>query len=374
MSMIRQIVNIAWKELIQIRRDTFLILFLVLAPTMQLVLISRNTSRGLSDIPTAVLDLDQTAMSREFVRELDTTREITVRYYPPSHDDLHHLLDSGDAQVGIVVPRGFSREFNSPVDAPARVQALVDGTNVLIGSMIEPVIVGVMGLFVQRHVQMPPGVDIGGVEVDASALFNPTFNIQWFVIPSTVAFIVYQVALVLAATGFVREKEIGTLEQLLITPIRRLELIIGKALAPIGLSILNFMLLLAVQTWGYDIPMRGSLALLILVAALAIIAIVGVGTLISLFTQNQQQAVLLVFLLAILEVTLSGYMLPVENMPLVMRGLAQISTLQHFMTATRAIILRGATLSMILPHVLALAGIALGAGLIAWRAFSRQIA
>ena len=372
--MIRQIVNIAWKELIQIRRDTFLILFLILAPTMQLVLISRNTSRGLRDIPTAVLDLDQTAMSREFIEELDTTREMTVRYYPPSHDALRRLLDSGDAQVGVIVPRGFAREFNSPVDAPARVQAMVDGTNVFIGSMIEPVISGVLGLFVQRHVQTPPGVDIGGVEVRASALFNPAFNIQWFIIPSTVAFIVYQVALVLAATGFVREKEIGTLEQLLITPIRRLELIIGKALAPVLLSILNFMLLLAVQTWGYDIPLRGSLTLLLLISLLAIIAIVGVGTLISLFTQNQQQAVLLVFLLAILEVTLSGYMLPVENMPLIMRGLAQISTLQHFMTATRAIILRGATLSMILPHALALAGIALGSGIIAWRAFSRQIA
>ena len=372
--MIRQVLNIAWKEMLQVRRDTFLVLFLVLAPTMQLVLISLNTARGLSDIPTAVLDLDQTAMSREFIGELDATRELIVRYYPVSHAALQHLLDSGHAQVGIVVPRGFSREFHSPTEAPARIQALVDGTNILVGSMIEPVIAGVMRLFVQRHVQIPPGVDLGGVAVHASALFNPTYNIQWFVIPSTVAFIVYQVALVLAATGFVREKEIGTLEQLLITPIRHLELIIGKALAPIILSLLNFMLLLAVQTWGYDIPMRGNLGLLILVSLLSIIAIVGVGTLISLFTQNQQQAVLLVFLLAILEVTLSGYMLPVENMPLVMRWLAQISPLQHFMTATRAIILRGATLNMILPHVLALLGIALATGTIAWRSFSRQIA
>jgi len=373
MSMIRQIINITWKELIQIWRDTFLILFLVLAPTMQLVLISHNTARGLRDVSVAVLDLDQTAMSREFIGELDATNELNVRFFPSSHEALQRLLDNGDAQVGIVAPRGFAREFNSPLDAPAQIQAMVDGTNILIGSMIEPVIAGVLGLFIQRHMQIPQGVDPGGVEVAASALFNPTYNIQWFIIPSTVAFIVYQVALVLAATSFVREKEIGTLEQLLITPIRRLELIIGKALAPIALSILNFMLLLAVQTWGYDIPLRGQLGVLMMVALLAIIAIVGVGTLISLFTQNQQQAVLLVFLLAILEVTISGYMLPVENMPLIMRGLAQISSLQHFMTASRAIILRGATLDMILPHVLALLGIALGSGGIAWRAFSRQI-
>ncbi len=372
--MIRQIFNIAWKEFLQIRRDTFLILFLILAPTLQLVLISRNTSRGIRHLPLAVLDMDQTALSRELVAELDATQEMDLQFYPLTHQDLYRLLDDGDAKVGVVIPQGFSRRFHSPADAPARVQALVDGSNVLIGGTAGPVIASVLGLFIQRHVQIPPGVDPGGVDVRANALFNPTMNIQWFVIPSTVVFIVYQVALVLAATGFVREKEIGTLEQLMITPIRRMELILGKALAPVGLSVLNFALLMGVQTWGYQIPLRGDLTLLFLVATLAIVAVVGVGTLISLFTQNQQQAVLLVFLLAILEVTLSGYMLPVENMPLLMRGLAQISPLQHFMTAERAIVLSGATLSMVMPHVLALAGLAFITGIIAWRAFSRQVA
>jgi ABC-2 type transport system permease protein len=111
-----------------------------------------------------------------------------------------------------------------------------------------------------------------------------------------------------------------------------------------------------------------------LLATVSIIAIVGVGTVISIITQNQQQAVLLVFLLAILEVTISGYMLPVENMPLIMRWLAQISSLQHFMTASRALILRGSDITMILPHLLALLGITAGTYAIAWRAFSRHIA
>jgi ABC-2 type transport system permease protein len=217
-------------------------------------------------------------------------------------------------------------------------------------------------------------VDPGGVQVFTSALFNPTFNIQWFVIPSTLAFITYQVALVLAATGFVREKEIGTMEQLLITPIRRPELIIGKALPPIVISIFTFLMLMAVQTWWYQIPIRGSFPLLMLLTTISIIAIVGVGTVISIVTQNQQQAVLLVFLLAILEVTISGYMLPVENMPLVMRWQAQISSLQHFMTASQAIILRSATLQMILPNLLALLGITAATYTIAWRAFKHHIA
>jgi len=372
--MIRQILNIAWKELLQIRRDKFLLIFLILAPSLQLALISRNTSRGLSDVPVAVLDLDQTAISREFISELDVTQEMVMAEYPRTREALQRLLDDGKVQVGLVIPAGFERQFNSPTETPAQLQALVDGTNIMIGGNADPVLRGVLSHLVDRHVQRPPGVDLGGIQVHSNALFNPTFNIQWFVIPSTLAFITYQVALVLAATGFVREKEIGTLEQLLITPIRRLELIIGKALPPIILSILNFLLLMAVQTWGYHIPIRGSFALLMLLATLAIIAIVGVGTVISIITQTQQQAVLLVFLFAILEVTISGYMLPVENMPLIMRGLAQVSTLQHFMTASRNIILRGSTLRMVLPHLLALGGIAAATGAIAWRAFSRHIA
>ncbi len=372
--MIRQILNIAWKELLQIRRDKFLILFLILAPTLQLVLISRNTSRGLREIPVAVLDMDQSALSRALISELNATQEMTIQFYPTDHDALYQLLDDGKAQIGIVIPAGFSQQFHHPIDTKARVQALIDGTNVVVGSMMEPVIAGVLGLFTRKRMIMPPGIDIGGITVYTNALFNPTYDIQWFIIPSTMAFIVYQVALILAATGFVREKEIGTLEQLMITPIHRLELVIGKALAPILLSLVNFLILLGVQTWGYHIPIRGDMGPLLLVALLSIIAIVGVGTLISLFTQNQQQAVLIVFLLAILEVTLSGYMLPVENMPLFMRGLAQISTLQHFMTASRAIILRGATVPMVLPHLLALSAIILATSAIAWRAISREMA
>ncbi len=372
--MIRQIFNIAWKELLQIRRDKFLLIFLILAPTLQLVLISRNTSRGLSDVRVAVLDQDQSALSREFAQEMDVTQELNVLYFPHTRAELQQLLDDGKAQVGVVIPSGFERQFSSPTEAPAQLQTLTDGTNILIGGEAEPAVGGVLARLIQRHVQAPPGLALGGIQVYSSALFNPTFNIQWFVIPSTLAFITYQVALVLAATGFVREKEIGTLEQLLITPIKRPELILGKALPPIVISILNFMLLMAVQTWWYHIPIRGSFGLLMLVATVSIIAIVGVGTVISIITQNQQQAVLLVFLLAILEVTISGYILPVENMPLIMRWLAQISSLQHFMTASRALILRGSDLAMILPHLLALLGITAATYAIAWRAFSRHIA
>ena len=187
------------------------------------------------------------------------------------------------------------------------------------------------------------------------------------------AFIIYAVTLVIASTGFVRERELGTLEQLMITPLNRFELLVGKALPAIVIGMANFFLLIAVQSFGYHIPFRGSLFLLSGATLLFVIAVVAEGTLISLFAHTQQQALLFVFLLAILEVTFSGYLLPVDSMPLVMQGLARVSALQHFMAIMRSITLRGATLPMVLSDMLAIVGFIGVVGFAGWRLLNRNI-
>jgi len=371
--MLSQILNLTWKELLQLARDRFLVLFLILAPTLQLVLLANNTASGILNISTAVLDLDQSALSRELVTGLANSEEMAVRFFPSDRAELLALLDAGEAQVGIVIPAGFSRAFFAGDPDPAQLQALVDGSNIIIGANARQVIQSVADQLLFRRLRHTTLPEIGGVEVRTAALFNPAFDFQWFGIPSMVAFITYQVALVVAATGFVREKELGTLEQLLITPLRRLELIIGKALPAILVGVFNFLLLLAVQSLGFGVPLRGDLGMLVGVALLFAVAIVGQGTLISILTHTQQQAVLLVFLVAILEVTISGYLLPVESMPLLMRGLAEISALQHFMAIMRAVALRGADFAMIQTHVFAILAFAIVAGAIAWRAFTRSL-
>ena len=371
--MLRQILNLAWKEILQLRRDRFLILFLIIAPTLQLALLSRNTGQGVKDLEVAVLDLDQTTLSRELITTLDNTEELHVSRFPAERTALYASLDSGQVQVGIIVPPGFSRSFFGQLPHPAQLQAIIDGTNIVVGSNGGQAVAGVISQLARRHFASKTPVDLGGIEVEASALFNPTYNTRWFVIPAQLAFITYQVALVIAATGFVREKELGTLEQLVITPIRRLELIVGKALPAILLGVFNFLVLLGVQTFVYHIPMRGDPWLLLGFASVFVVAIVGMGTVISVVAQNQQQAVLIVFLLAILEFTVSGLLVSVDNMPLIMRGLAQVSALQHFMVVMRAITLRGADLSMLLPHGLAIMAFAFVTAGVAWRTFTHSV-
>ncbi|NOZ51128.1 MAG: ABC transporter permease [Chloroflexi bacterium] len=371
--MIRQILNLTWKEILQIRRDHFLLLFLILAPSLQLILISQNTAKGLHELPVAVLDFDQSSLSRELITAIDNTQEMHTLLFPASRQELNALIDAGEANIGIVIPPDFHRQFFGNQPEPAQIQVLSDGSNILIGSNAGPVIQGVVGQLSKRYFVSLIPIDFGGVQIETSALFNPTLNFQWFAIPSTLAFITYQVVLVIAATGFVREKELGTLEQLMITPLRRLELILGKAVPAIILGIFNFNVLMFVQTYIYHIPIRGDYLLLLGVAIIFVIAIVGEGTVISVLTQSQQQAVLLVFLFTILEVTISGYLVPIENMPAIMRGLAEVSALQHFMSTMHAIALRDASFRNILPHVSAIAAFAVVTNLIAWRSFTRVV-
>lgn len=371
--MIRQILNLTWKELIQLRRDHFLVLFLILAPTLQLVLLSRNTARGVRSLPVAVLDLSQTALSRDIISGLDNTRELDVLYYPADRATLNDLIDQGVVKVGVVIPPDFERAFYRQGPRPAELQTLVDGTNILAGNNASLVVEGIVAQISRRRLGTPITPDLGGIEVRSSVAFNPALDYRWFTLPSMLAFITYQIAFVVAATGFVREKELGTLEQLVITPVNRFELITGKALPAIIVAFFNFLLLLAVILFGYGVPLRGSFLLLCALALLFITAIVAQGTVVSVITHTQQQAVLLVFLVAILEVTLSGYLLPVENMPAVMRWFAQISAVQHFMAISRAVILRGATLPMLLPHVLGLVAFSIVAYSIAWRTFTRSL-
>ncbi len=371
--MLRQVLNLTWKEFIQVRRDHFLVIFLVMVPTMLLVLLSRNTATGVRDMPVALLDFDQTATSRELATTIDQTREMKIAYYPRTREELASLIDDGKAEIGLVVPPGYERTFYAGGPEPAQVQAIVDGSSLLVGRNASQVIEGVIGTLVQRRLATPGAPEAGGLKVYTAALFNPSFDNQWFAIPSMLAFIIYAVTLVVAATGFVRERELGTLEQLMITPLKGVELMLGKALPAIMIGMANFFLLMVVQSYGYHIPIRGSLILLSACALLFVIAAVTEGTLISLVAHTQQQAILFVFLLAILEVTFSGYLLPVENMPLVMQALARVSALQHFMATMRSITLRGATLPMVLPNMLAMVAFTGVLAFAGWRLFNRSI-
>jgi ABC-2 type transport system permease protein len=206
----------------------------------------------------------------------------------------------------------------------------------------------------------------GPVDLRFVARFNASLDRQPHSITTMLVVIVYEVTLVIAAQTFTRERDLGTLEQLRVTPLRRLELIIGKAIPTLLIGLVDCMLMIGLAAAWFDIPVRGSLLLLLLLTVPFVLVQIGWGTLISLVSRTQQQAILFVFALAMLEVACSGFLSPAGDMPAAMRTLSQISSMQHYLVILRGVMLRGAGLRSLWLPALALGGIALAVLALAW--------
>lgn len=362
------------KELLHFRRDRVLTIFIFVFPLVQLILVAQTAGADVANLPLAVWDQEHSAASRQITTALDNTAELSLRYLPTSLREVQRLLDTGQAAAAVTIPPGFAADLARP-GSPATVQVIVDGSNVSSGSSALAAAEGAISSTLLRR--LSGGASLAAVlaspvELQTLVRFNPRLNGKYVAIPGLFAFVVYQIAMVVASVTLVRERELGTLEQLAVTPIRRSELLSGKAIPAILVSLVNFVLLLAVVVGVFSIPMRGSYALLLALSTLFIVAEVGVGLLISAVSRSQQQAVLLVFPLAMVDLALSGYLVPVETMPRGLQVLSFFTPLRHYMKILKDIMLKGADMSTLWPSALALAGLALVVGLLALRNVARS--
>jgi ABC-2 type transport system permease protein len=362
------------KELLHFRRDRVLTAFLFVFPLMQLVLVAQTAGSEPTNLSLAVWDQDRSAASRQITRALDNTTELALRYLPISLTEVQRLLDTGRAAAAIIIPPGFAVDLERS-GSPAALQVIIDGSNVSSGSSA---LAAAEGTITSTLLQRLAGdaqlaaLLASPIELQTLVRFNPELKGKYVAIPGLFAFVVYQVAMVVASVTLVRERELGTLEQLAVTPIRHIELLSGKALPAILVGMANFALLLIVVVGVFQIPMRGSYALLFALSALFIAAEVGIGLLISAVSRSQQQAVLLVFPLAMVDLALSGYLVPVETMPRGLQVLSFFTPLRHYMKILKDIMLKGADISTLWPSALALAGLALAVGLLALRNVARN--
>lgn len=367
------------KELLHFRRDRVLAAFLFIFPVMQLFLVAQTAGSDASNLPLAVFDQDRSPASRALIQALDNTTELTLRYTPASLEEVQRLLDIGAATAAVVIPPGLARSLQS-TGRPAQVQVLVDGSNVTGSSAALTAAEGALTSTLLRTLagrggtaalaQTSPATP--AVALATTVRFNPELEGRYVAIPGLFAFIVYQIAMVVASVTLVRERELGTLEQLAVTPVRRVELLTGKGIPAILVGMANFFLLLAVVVGPLGVPMRGSYALLAALSALFVATEVAVGLVVSAMSRTQQQAVLIVFPLAMLDFALSGYLVPVESMPQGLQVLSLFSPLRHYMKILKDIMLKGADMSTLWPSALALAALALVVGLLALRNVMRS--
>lgn len=350
--MFKGLTSIFYKEVIQISRDPLTLLLMLVVPMIQLLIFGYAINTDVRDIKTVVYDLDQRRPSRELLDSFENTDYFKVIGYVFSDEQLNGAIVSGRAKIGIKIPPDYSARLAE--GRQATVLVLIDGSDSSIATQ-SLTVAGSVGLTQSLRRFAEEGRSQLPIEVRPKMLFNPDSRSANFMVPGLIAVILQIITTMLTAFSIVRERERGTLEQLLVTPVRPFGLMLGK-LIPYGLvGVIELITVLAVMRVVFDVPVNGSVALLLALSLLFLFTGLGIGLLISTKAQNQMQALQLAWLIMLPSVLLSGFMFPRDSMPVVMQVIGFLVPATHFMEIMRGIVLRGASFGDLSGEVLTLA-------------------
>jgi ABC-2 type transport system permease protein len=365
------------KERRQLLRDPRTRLVMFVAPVIQLVMFGYAVNTDIRDTAMFVVDRDRTPVSRRLVEAFETTGRFRIEGASTDPADLGRALDWGTAVVGLEIPSGFAADLAAT--RPARVQILVDGTQ----SNTATVALGYAGRIVQafaREQAEAGGSPIGGISVAegidlrARAWYNPGLQSRMYNVPAVIGVVLLLMCLLLTALAVAREREVGTLEQLMVTPLTPTELMLGKTIPVAVVGMIDLALVTAVAVFWFRVPFRGSALALVLAALVYILAGLALGLLISTVSQTQQEAFLTMFLFILPAVILAGFLYPVETMPAFFRWLSLLDPVRHFLVIVRVIFLKGEGIAGLWPQYAALLAMATAALGFAVARFRRTVA
>jgi ABC transporter DrrB family efflux protein len=349
--------SIFYKEVIQISRDPLTLALMLLVPMIQLMLFGYAINTDVRDIKTAVYNLDPGPQSRDLLSAFENTDYFQIVRYVGSDEELNNSIVNGTVKVGIKIPPDYSDRLLA--NRQATVLVLIDGSDSSIATQSLQV-ASQVGLTESLGKLRTELTDSHGrtsqlpIEIRPKMLFNPDSRSANFMVPGLIAVILQIITTLLTAFSIVREREQGTLEQLLVTPVRPFGLMLGK-LVPYGLiGVVETLTVLTVMRLVFDVPINGSLPLLLSLSILFLFTALAIGLLISTKAQSQMQALQFAWLIMLPSVLLSGFMFPRDSMPVVMSLIGYLVPATHFMEIIRGIVLRGATLIDLLPEVLTL--------------------
>ena len=346
------------KEFIQVLRDPRMKAMIFVMPVVQLIMFGYAVTTDVDHIRTAVYDLDRSPESRALIERFTASGYFTVVAMPGDPETLGKLLDKGEVTIGIQINSGFADDLNS--GRQAVVQSMVDGTDSNTGTVAMDYAQRISAEFARTYTALP--LDISQiaqpqappVELRSRAWFNPDLKSRNYNVPGVIAVIVLLISLLLTSMAVVREREIGTMEQLMVTPIRPIELILGKTLPFVLISYVNVLLVTAVGVLWFHIPIQGSFWLLLFGAGLYLMSTIGVGLFISTISRTQQQALMSSFFFYLPAILLSGFMFPISNMPEPAQWVTYLNPLRYFLVIIRGIFLKGSGLDILWPQFVAL--------------------
>ncbi|HEX9190368.1 MAG TPA: ABC transporter permease [Vicinamibacteria bacterium] len=366
------------KEFLQIRRDRRMIPVIFVAPVVQVVVFGFAVNTDVADVRTVLVDQDRTAASRDLVSRFVRSGYFVLVGTAERANDVDPWLVTAKAQLGLVIGPGFGRALDA--GRTARLQLVVDGSdattaNIALGYASS--VARELGAEVQQRRLRSAGagaVRSGEAVLVPRVLYNPDLKSRWFYVPAVLAMILMVMTMLLSAMGVVREKEIGTMEQLIVTPIRPWQLLVGKLLPFALIGLFQMALAAAVTVFGFGVPLRGSFPLLLGLTALFVLNTLGIGLLVSTLVQNQQQAMMgAAFAAMVPMIYLSGLIFPVENMPKAIQLVTYAIPLRYYAEIIRGVFLRGSGISVLWPEAVVLLGMGIALLTVASLRFRKRL-
>lgn len=337
------------KELRQIFRDPMSVRMVFGAPIVMLLLLGYAVNTDVRGVATFLVDHDRSAGSRAFVDAFTASGYFRVVGTSDRPADLGRALDKGAATVGLEIPAGFEADVKAG-RSPA-VQLIVDGTNSNTGTLASGYAAKIAQELTARLAASSGAAMPRGVELRSRAWFNPALESRVYNVPAVIGAIVLLMSLLLTSLAVVREREMGTLEQLLVSPLSATELMLGKTVPVACVAMVQITLITTVALLWFGVPFRGSVALLAFAAALFILSGLSFGLFISTLANTQQEAFLSMFLFLLPAIILSGFMYPVDTMPRFFQELTLLNPLRHFLQVIRAIFLKGSGIRELWPQL-----------------------
>ena len=352
-----RLMSIIRKEFIQIFRDVRTLIMILIIPIMQLFLLGYSATNDVRNVPLAVLDQSRSPESRTLLDAYRAADYFRIAYTVQSEAEIETLIAGGKARAAIIIPPDYAQRLG---DGNAQVAFILDGSDPTSASTA----LSAAQLISQSHsteilterfastgtnmrVQPP-------VEIRTRVWYNPDLVSAYFMIPGVIGMILYAIAAILTATSVVRERERGTIEQLIVTPIRSWELIVGKLMPYVILGFFNTIEVLAVGHWWFGMPIRGDLGLILILSVDFLITGLGIGLFASTIANTQQEAMLTVWMTLLPSIFLSGFFFPLEAMPPFLRMLSYLMPLRYYLVIIRSLLLKDVGLAMIRTDVIAM--------------------
>ncbi|MEW6717454.1 MAG: ABC transporter permease [Chloroflexota bacterium] len=353
-----RLISLIRKEFIQIWRDPRTLYIALMIPVIQLFLLGYAATNDIRDIPIAVFDQDRGPAARALLDAYRVADYFTIAYDVQLESEIRELIESGEVRVGLIIPPDYSAQIQG--GGRAKVMLVFDGSDPSVASTC----LSAAQQIGQQHateIQLERLVRAGQssagrlpIEIRTQVWYNPNLEDVYFMVPGLIGMILYMITAILTATAIVRERERGTIEQLIVTPIRSWELVIGKITPYVLIALFNTLEVLFIGSWWFGVPIRSSIILVFALSGLFLLTSLGIGLLASTVAKTQQEAMITVFATMLPSIMLSGFFFPIQAMPKWLQVITYIVPLRYYLVIIRSLLLKGVGVASLQEEIIAL--------------------